>query len=231
LISEAESVIGNLDSGEENKLQNAPAPPEKPKRRRRSRSKKPVRTAAGDTVPESTKDSVSAAGFDTAAVQPSAVAEPSSTAASPSGSSETEDIKKPVQISGQASEQKQPQKSARKPAKKPVQKQVQPQMPVQKQAQPQMPVQKQAPIVPDVEVAEPVDITDDAASIDIVSIIRRRNIVDLKPEETAVITDALNTSKNKQQFYNFFIKKLGQKPGLELYHKIKSSYTDLILAL
>jgi hypothetical protein len=61
-------------------------------------------------------------------------------------------------------------------------------------------------------------------------VIRRRNDVQLDLGQIDLIRDALKNTSNKQQFYNFFAKKLGQKKGIELYHSIKSSYTDLINA-
>ena len=66
--------------------------------------------------------------------------------------------------------------------------------------------------------------------VTILSVIRRRNDVQLDLNQIEMIRDALKTTKNKQQFYNYFAKKLGQKKGIELYHSIKSSYTDLINA-
>ena len=64
--------------------------------------------------------------------------------------------------------------------------------------------------------------------VSILSVIRRRNDVQLDMHQTDLIRDALKNSSNKQQFYNYFVKKLGQKQGIELYHSIKSSYTDLV---
>lgn len=66
--------------------------------------------------------------------------------------------------------------------------------------------------------------------VTILSVIRRRNDVQLDLSQIDLIRDALKNTSNKQQFYNFFAKKLGQKKGIELYHSIKSSYTDLINA-
>ncbi len=66
--------------------------------------------------------------------------------------------------------------------------------------------------------------------VSILSVIRRRNDVQLDLHQIDLIREALKSSQNKQQFYNYFVKKLGQKPGIELYHSIKSSYTDLINA-
>jgi hypothetical protein len=45
-----------------------------------------------------------------------------------------------------------------------------------------------------------------------------------------LIRESLKNSGNKQQFYSYFVKKLGQKQGIELYHSVKSSYTDLVNA-
>lgn len=66
--------------------------------------------------------------------------------------------------------------------------------------------------------------------VTILSVIRRRNDVQLDLSQIDLIRDALKNTSNKQQFYNFFAKKLGQKKGIEFYHSIKSSYTDLINA-
>lgn len=66
--------------------------------------------------------------------------------------------------------------------------------------------------------------------VTILSVIRRRNDVQLDLHQIDLIREALKTTTNKQQFYNYFAKKLGQKKGMELYHSIKSSYSDLISA-
>lgn len=66
--------------------------------------------------------------------------------------------------------------------------------------------------------------------VSILSVVRRRNDVQLDMHQIDLIRDALKNSGNKQQFYNYFVKKLGQKQGIELYHSIKSSYTDLVNA-
>ncbi len=66
--------------------------------------------------------------------------------------------------------------------------------------------------------------------VSILSVIRRRNDVQLDMHQIDLIRDALKNAGNKQQFYNYFVKKLGQKQGIELYHSIKSSYTDLMNA-
>ena len=66
--------------------------------------------------------------------------------------------------------------------------------------------------------------------VTILSVIRRRNDVQLDLNQIDLIRAALKNTANKQQFYNYFAKKLGQKKGIELYHSIKSSYTDLINA-
>lgn len=65
----------------------------------------------------------------------------------------------------------------------------------------------------------------------IVQIIQRRNKIELNGDQVRLISTALNKARNKQQFYNTFIRQLGQKKGLELYHQIKSSYTDLITVM
>ena len=66
--------------------------------------------------------------------------------------------------------------------------------------------------------------------VSILSVIRRRNDVQLDMHQIDLIRDALKNSGNKQQFYSYFVKKLGQKQGIELYHDVKSSYTDLVNA-
>ena len=66
--------------------------------------------------------------------------------------------------------------------------------------------------------------------VSILSVIRRRNDVQLDMHQIDLIRDALKNSGNKQQFYSYFVKKLGQKQGIELYHSIKSSYSDLVNA-
>ena len=66
--------------------------------------------------------------------------------------------------------------------------------------------------------------------VTILSVIRRRNDVQLDLNQIDLIRAALKNTSNKQQFYNYFAKKLGQKKGIELYHSIKSSYTDLMNA-
>lgn len=66
--------------------------------------------------------------------------------------------------------------------------------------------------------------------VSILSVIRRRNDVQLDMHQIDLIREALKSSGNKQQFYSYFVKKLGQKQGIELYHSIKSSYTDLVNA-
>ena len=66
--------------------------------------------------------------------------------------------------------------------------------------------------------------------VSILSVIRRRNDVQLDMHQIDLIRDALKNSSNKQQFYSYFVKKLGQKQGIELYHSVKSSYTDLVNA-
>ena len=71
---------------------------------------------------------------------------------------------------------------------------------------------------------------DNQKPVTVLSVIRRRNDVQLDLNQIDMIRNALKTSSNKQQFYNYFVKKLGQKKGIELYHSIKSSYTDLINA-
>ena len=60
--------------------------------------------------------------------------------------------------------------------------------------------------------------------------IRRRNDVQLDMHQIDLIRESLKNSGNKQQFYSYFVKKLGQKQGIELYHCVKSSYTDLVNA-
>ena len=72
--------------------------------------------------------------------------------------------------------------------------------------------------------------SDPQKPVTVLSVIRRRNDVQLDLNQIEMIRNALKTSSNKQQFYNYFVKKLGQKKGIELYHSIKSSYTDLINA-
>lgn len=71
---------------------------------------------------------------------------------------------------------------------------------------------------------------DSEKPVSILSIIRRRNDVQLDMHQIDLIREALKSSGNKQQFYSFFVKKLGQKQGIELYHSVKSSYTDLVNA-
>ena len=66
--------------------------------------------------------------------------------------------------------------------------------------------------------------------VSILSVIRRRNDVQLDMHQIDLIRDALRNSGNKQQFYSYFVKKLGQKQGIDLYQSVKSSYTDLINA-
>ena len=66
--------------------------------------------------------------------------------------------------------------------------------------------------------------------VSILSVIRRRNDVQLDMHQIDLIREALKNSGNKQQFYSYFVKNLGQKQGIELYHSIKSSYTDLMNA-
>ncbi len=66
--------------------------------------------------------------------------------------------------------------------------------------------------------------------VSILSVIRRRNDVQLDMHQVDLIRSALKESGNKQQFYSYFVKNLGQKQGIELYHSIKSSYTDLVNA-
>ncbi len=66
--------------------------------------------------------------------------------------------------------------------------------------------------------------------VSILSVIRRRNDVQLDMHQVDLIRSALKESGNKQQFYSYFVKNLGQKQGIELYHSIKSSYTDLMNA-
>lgn len=66
--------------------------------------------------------------------------------------------------------------------------------------------------------------------VSILSVVRRRNDVQLDMHQIDLIREALKNSGNKQQFYSYFVKKLGQKQGIELYHSIKSSYTDLMNA-
>ena len=61
-------------------------------------------------------------------------------------------------------------------------------------------------------------------------IIRKKSDVALTQEQAELVLASIRNSATKQQFYNYFAKKLGQKNGLELYHSIKSSYTDLINA-
>ena len=77
---------------------------------------------------------------------------------------------------------------------------------------------------------QPAPKTDPNKPVSILSVIRRRNDVQLDMHQMDLIRDALKNSGNKQQFYNYFVKKLGQKKGIELYHSIKSSYTDLLTA-
>ena len=62
------------------------------------------------------------------------------------------------------------------------------------------------------------------------AVIQKRCGLTLSDAQIGVVTGALRKSQNKQQFYKFFIKQLGQKDGLELYHIIKSAYTDLLSA-
>ncbi len=66
--------------------------------------------------------------------------------------------------------------------------------------------------------------------VSILSVIRRRNDIQLDMHQVDLIRNALNNSSNKQQFYSYFVKQLGQKQGIELYHSVKSSYTDLVNA-
>lgn len=66
--------------------------------------------------------------------------------------------------------------------------------------------------------------------VSILSVIRRRNDVQLDMHQIDLIRESLKNSGNKQQFYSYFVKKLGQKQGIELYHSVKSSYTDLVNA-
>ena len=61
-------------------------------------------------------------------------------------------------------------------------------------------------------------------------IIRKKSDVALTQEQAELVLASIRNSATKQQFYNYFAKKLGQKNGLELYHSIKSSYNDLIAA-
>ena len=72
--------------------------------------------------------------------------------------------------------------------------------------------------------------TDAEKPVSILSVIRRRNDVQLDMHQIDLIREALRSSNNKQQFYSYFVKKLGQKQGIELYHSVKSSYTDLVNA-
>ena len=72
--------------------------------------------------------------------------------------------------------------------------------------------------------------TDAEKPVSILSVIRRRNDVQLDMHQIDLIREALKNSGNKQQFYSYFVKKLGQKQGIELYHSVKSSYTDLVSA-
>ena len=72
--------------------------------------------------------------------------------------------------------------------------------------------------------------TDADKPVSILSVIRRRNDVQLDMHQIDLIREALKNSNNKQQFYSYFVKKLGQKQGIELYHCVKSSYTDLVNA-
>ena len=72
--------------------------------------------------------------------------------------------------------------------------------------------------------------TDADKPVSILSVIRRRNDVQLDMHQIDLIREALKNSGNKQQFYSYFVKKLGQKQGIELYHDVKSSYTDLVNA-
>lgn len=46
--------------------------------------------------------------------------------------------------------------------------------------------------------------------------------------QTEVIIGAMQKSSNKQQFYKYFVRQLGQKDGLELYHSIRSCYGDFL---
>lgn len=66
--------------------------------------------------------------------------------------------------------------------------------------------------------------------VSILSVIRRRNDIQLDMHQVDLIRNALKNSGNKQQFYSYFVKQLGQKQGIELYHSVKSSYTDLVNA-
>ncbi len=66
--------------------------------------------------------------------------------------------------------------------------------------------------------------------VSILSVIRRRNDVQLDMHQVDLIRNALQNASNKQQFYSYFVKQLGQKQGIELYHSVKSSYTDLVNA-
>ena len=64
----------------------------------------------------------------------------------------------------------------------------------------------------------------------VTDIIRKKSDVALTQEQAELVLASIRNSATKQQFYNYFAKKLGQKNGLELYHSIKSSYNDLIAA-
>ena len=124
------------------------------------------------------------------------------------------------QRSSRGRNQKQPQNQRQQAAKEetPAQTQTQKQSQNQKQSQPQRQQNARAE----------ADRSDKPVTI--LSVIRRRNDVQLDLNQIDMIRDALKTTSNKQQFYNYFAKKLGQKKGMELYHSIKSSYTDLINA-
>ncbi len=69
----------------------------------------------------------------------------------------------------------------------------------------------------------------ESASV-LADVIRKKNDVNLSADQLAMIADSLRSTGNKQQFYNYFVKQMGQKGGLELYHSIKSSYGDMIAA-
>lgn len=46
--------------------------------------------------------------------------------------------------------------------------------------------------------------------------------------QLGVISGALQKTANKQQFYKYFVRQLGQKEGLQLYHSIRSCYGEFL---
>jgi hypothetical protein len=72
--------------------------------------------------------------------------------------------------------------------------------------------------------------TDKSPVAAVTEIVRKKSDVALTQDQAELVLASVRNSATKQQFYNYFAKKLGQKSGLELYHSIKSSYNDLIAA-